>query len=279
MQPNPPLASELDLIVIEPKSQAAACLEVDTHREVMLRGAEAGRLLPSEIVTVSVDEQWRHSGRECVRGTVGARRFDAAALGLPRLRLVEVFVWDPEDEYWGEEGEPLEDWAVPIVARGPRPAFEMELVLPGADPEDWDGDPITDAVDLREAGDMRGARAALLTLLVADLRCLDAHAHLGNFAFDRRPERAIRHYEAGVRIGEFALGGGFDGLLPWGLLENRPFMRCLHGFGLSCWRLDRADEAAAVFERMLWLNPGDNQGARFLLGAVRSGAAWADIDW
>ena len=28
--------------------------------------------------------------------------------------------------YWGEEGEPIEEWATPIIARGPRPMYEME---------------------------------------------------------------------------------------------------------------------------------------------------------
>lgn len=35
-------------------------------------------------------------------------------------------VWDPDREYWGEEGDPIEEWARPIIARGPRPAFEMD---------------------------------------------------------------------------------------------------------------------------------------------------------
>ena len=55
---------------------------------------------------------------------------------------------------------------------------------------------------------------------------------------------------------------------------NRPFLRCLHGYGLCLWRLDRRDEAAAVFRRMLWLNPADNQGARFLAGQLASGERW-----
>jgi hypothetical protein len=43
--------------------------------------------------------------------------------------------WDPAREYWGEEDEPIDEWAKPIIARGPRPMFEMEQVLPGSDPE------------------------------------------------------------------------------------------------------------------------------------------------
>lgn len=50
----------------------------------------------------------------------------------------------------------------------------------------------------------------------------------------------------------------------------------MSGFGLSLWRVERNDEAAAVFERMLWLNPTDNQGIRFLLPQVRAGARWEE---
>jgi hypothetical protein len=50
----------------------------------------------------------------------------------------------------------------------------------------------------------------------------------------------------------------------------------MHGYGLCLWRLGRFDEAERVFRGMLWLNPADNQGARFLLNEVRAGFAWAD---
>jgi len=35
-------------------------------------------------------------------------------------------------------------------------------------------------------------------------------------------------------------------------------------------------EAAAAFRKMLWLNPGDNQGARFDLAAVEAGKTWEE---
>jgi tetratricopeptide (TPR) repeat protein len=58
------------------------------------------------------------------------------------------------------------------------------------------------------------------------------------------------------------------------LIDNRPYLRCLHGYGLCLWRLNRYDEAAAISTRMLWINPSDNQGARFNLGEVNAGRAW-----
>ena len=36
------------------------------------------------------------------------------------------------------------------------------------------------------------------------------------------------------------------------------------------------EEAERVFERMLWLNPSDNQGARFLMDEVQAKTAWEE---
>lgn len=113
------------------------------------------------------------------------------------------------------------------------------------------------------------ARKMLMDLLAADLRCVDAHAHLGNFAFDDPGDEALRHYEVP--------GDGFTDVLPWSRINNRPCLRCMHGYGLALWRAGRTDEARDVFERMLWLNPIDNQGIRFLRARLRAGGAWGDL--
>jgi tetratricopeptide (TPR) repeat protein len=91
-----------------------------------------------------------------------------------------------------------------------------------------------------------------------------------------KPQDAIGHYEVGLRIGELSLGNDFAGVLMWHFIDNRPFLRCMHGYGLCLWRLGRFDEATRVFERMLWLNPSDNQGVRFLIGDVKVKIAWED---
>jgi tetratricopeptide (TPR) repeat protein len=50
----------------------------------------------------------------------------------------------------------------------------------------------------------------------------------------------------------------------------------MHGYGLCLWRLGRFDEAWQIFDRMLWLNPSDNQGIRFLIDDVYAKRAWED---
>jgi tetratricopeptide (TPR) repeat protein len=90
-------------------------------------------------------------------------------------------------------------------------------------------------------------------------------------------DKAKRHYEVGVKIGELSFDIGINGVLPWGHINNRPFLRCLHGYGLSLWRLGKSDEAREVFNRMLWLNPPDNQGIRFLLADIDAGKMWYEL--
>ncbi|MGH2945235.1 MAG: hypothetical protein ACRDPC_03045 [Solirubrobacteraceae bacterium] len=195
----------------------------------------------------------------------------AAGIEVP-LRLEHRHPWSPEEEYWGEPDEPLEPAFREIIAAGPRDAWELEQVVPG---RDWETshDPILEAVELAARAERERARSLLESLLAADLRCLDAHAHLGSLAYDYSAALAMAHFETGVAIGERSLPAGFGGVLPWGWIDNRPLLRCLHGYGLCLWRLQRLAEAAAVFEALLWLNPTDNQGARGLVEPARAGYA------
>lgn len=279
--PPRPAAAPLDLrgpaefAVLAVRQKSARCRLLGTDHEITLRTTGLWDLYPGEIAVVKPSKQWSYAGHPYLSGQIESVRLDVAALGLTPLRLEERGMWDPIEHYWGEEGEPIEDWAKPIIARGPRQEFEMQQVLPGLDTEVSFYDPISESNDLKHAGDIEGAYKILMDLCQADLRCLDAHTHLGNLIFDR-PGEAIRHYEVGLRIGEMSLGEGFDGLLPWGWIDNRPLLRCMQGFGLCVWRLGRFEEAERIFDRMLWLNPTDNQGMRSLIGPVRARAPWED---
>lgn len=281
--PDPPkatleeldLSGPIELVALAVKERAVSCRLLGSDRVVTLRATGLWDVVPGEIATVSPAKRWRFGGHPYLSGEIEGTRLDVASLGLAPLRLEERGVWDPAEAYWGEEDQPIEDWAQRLVARGPRPQFEMERVR-GEEPEDSLWDSIIESNDLKESGDFWGAELILQEICQADLTCLDAHAHLGNLVLDSFPERALRHYEVGLRIGELSLAEGFDDVLPWGFIDNRPFLRCLHGFGLALWRLERFDEAAQVFDRMLRLNPSDNQGVRFLIGDVRAGIPWEE---
>jgi hypothetical protein len=270
------LSKPVELVALSVMERAARCRLLGIDRIITLRASRLWEVVPGAIVTVTPRKQWRYSGHPYLSGDIQSTRIDVKALDLVPLELEDMGMWDPKEEYWGEEGEPTEEWAKPIIARGPRPMFEMEQVLPGEDPDDPFSDPITRSNDLKDAGERAEAEKILMELCQADLRCLDAHSHLGSFVFDRHPQDAIRHYEVGLRIGELSLGDDFTGVLAWGLIDNRPFLRCMQGYGLCLWRLGRFDESEHIFEKMLWLNPSDNQGVRFLIDAVKAKTAWEE---
>jgi hypothetical protein len=200
------LRGPVALVALSVKERAARCRLLGRDRVITLRAGRFWDLVPGEIVTVKPSKLWRYGGHPYLSGEIESKRLDVAALGLVPLRLEEKGLWDPEDADWCNKGDRIEDWEKLIIARGPRPEFEMEQVLPGEDPDDPFSDPITEANDLKEAGDRLAAEKILMALCESDLRCLDAHAHLGNLAFDRRPQDAIRHYEIGLGMGELSLG-------------------------------------------------------------------------
>jgi len=269
-------AKSVELVVFAVKGQAIRCRTLDQGEPVTFRpGAGVRSEAEAHILTVRPRKAWVYGRTTYLSGHVLGMRLDVATLRLAPLKLLDEWTWEPREEGWGEDDGPVMECLKPVIAAGPRPSFEMEQILPGLDPDDPDSDPIGQAVGLYEAGDVSQSFKVLHQCLEEDLRVLDAHAHLGNWVFgdpprDWQAKLAQRHYAAGVAIGELSLGCDFKGVLPWNRIDNRPFLRCLHGLGLSHWAQGDFEAAGKIFERMLWLNPNDNQGARFCLLEVEA---------
>lgn len=255
---------EAAVIRLNHASARVRILGEDGH--VTLRSKDIRRAVPGQIATLTLTRRWTYRGHSYAVGVVEDAKTDVAKLGLEPLPLSEHGL---DDVARTHEPYRRPDPYAPLWKRNtakPRPSFEMhpiawDAVAFGSD--DVDETPVCDAAELAEQGDVESARELLMDVLSVDLRCIDAHAHLGNLVFDRSPRDAIIHYEIGVKIGELSLGPAFDGLLLWGRTHNRPFLRSLQGYGLCLWRLGRTAEARAVFERILAMNPNDNQGVRF----------------
>lgn len=164
------------------------------------------------------------------------------------------------------------------LTRGRRAMFEMERLVPAGDPDDPDLDAILAANERYAAGDRAEMEPLLTSLLAQDLRCLDAHALLGDHEFQYWPVKALRHYTLGAAIGALSLGQDFEGVVPWELGDNRPFLRCLRGTGRCAFRLGDTDSAASAFHRLLQLDPGDGQDARSSLAAIEAGRTWKELE-
>jgi tetratricopeptide (TPR) repeat protein len=95
---------------------------------------------------------------------------------------------------------------------------------------------------------------------------LDAIHHLALVLSERDLyDQARDLWEQAVRIGRKAVPQDFElgkDRLEWGWLENRPFLRCLHGLALARYDEGEVEEALRLFQELLSLNPNDNQGVR-----------------
>lgn len=100
--------------------------------------------------------------------------------------------------------------------------------------------------------------------------CADAYVLLAE-ENARTPAEARAFYEQGVKAGERALGKeAFEEMVGhfWGVLETRPYMRARLGLAQVLWVLGEHQQAADHMRDLLRLNPGDNQGVRYLLATL-----------
>jgi len=275
--------NQINLIVLATRENVANCRVLETDEKILLRlsSYQLFKIAPGEIATVELKKTWKFGNSKYISGKLVDHRIDIQSLGLIPLRLKIYDYWDPlrafeeeRDEY-DKIIEETDEYYKAIIRAGKRLSYEMEQIVPGDTDLDADG-PILDAIYYKNIGEIGIGQDILMDELIMDLRCLDAHAHLGNFMFDSRPEKALMHYNVGMKIGELSLPKDFTGVLLWADVDNRPFLRCLHGYGLCLWKLKRFKEAEKVFERMLWLNPPDNQGARFNIYLVKDQKLWRD---
>jgi hypothetical protein len=242
---------------------------------------DAWHAVPGQCVEAIVTNRWIWRGVAYASGAVNRSWVDAKALGLEPLPLKDEGIEDLTAFEPIKKPDPYADmWDFFVSV--PRKAFKFHEIAWGAGvgvdlEEDPEGNLVQDALEIC-GHDPDAARQLLTKALFHDMRCIDAHAHLGNLCFDHSPKAAMAHYEVGIGIGDLSLGPDFHALLPWGYIYNRPYLRALHGYGLCLWRLGNADKARVVFERILSLNPIDNQGIRFLWDDIRNGRPWKSSD-
>ncbi len=97
--------------------------------------------------------------------------------------------------------------------------------------------------------------------------CAEAYVCLAELT--PSPEHASTLYRLGLKTAESTLGGEdriaqYNGRF-WAALETRAYMRARFGLALSLWATGQQDEALQHCRKLLQLNPGDNQGVRYLL--------------
>jgi tetratricopeptide (TPR) repeat protein len=117
-------------------------------------------------------------------------------------------------------------------------------------------------------GDPKRAISIFLELVEQYPEHMDAYHHLA-LTLDRmgKKEEAFQTWKSAVDTALKFFPEHFSmehDRLEWGFIENRPFLRLYHSYGLQLWDHGETRDALEVFENLLGLSPNDNQGARAL---------------
>ncbi|GKV56042.1 hypothetical protein NCCP2222_19890 [Sporosarcina sp. NCCP-2222] len=97
-----------------------------------------------------------------------------------------------------------------------------------------------------------------------DPESVDVHLFLAELSTDVKDAESL--IKKAVQLGEKT----FEPVeISWALVTNRPYMRALFMLGVLQYEEDRFGEAAACFEKLVEINPNDQQGAHYLAISAR----------
>lgn len=143
---------------------------------------------------------------------------------------------------------------------------EWQFEFPRLDNRSYDM--LDSAIDKMESGNFKKAETDFRFLVEGFPEFLDAYHHLAMTLEEMRRHIEARDlWQMASEIGKNAFPKSFKRnrhRLPWGILENRQFLRPYHSWGLKLLESNETTAAVAVFKDILSMNPNDNQGVRAL---------------
>lgn len=128
-----------------------------------------------------------------------------------------------------------------------------------------------------QEGDLNRARRLFSSIVRKCPYFIDALNYLGLIEWHMgNPVSAENYYLRAYETGQSVLPPEFRGRLPWGWIDNRPFLQALHGLALVKLRRGYTDEAGRLFEQLISLDPDDHLEAGPILDDIKKGVLYRD---
>lgn len=125
-----------------------------------------------------------------------------------------------------------------------------------------------EGIDLFELGELASAERCFHRLIYQYPEFIASYHQLALVLDeDNRAPEALHVWEQAVALGLSHLPPAFRmGIdqLPWALSQNRPFLQVYRGLGLALLEQGDYERALDIFDNLLAMNTGDNQGIRAL---------------
>lgn len=130
-------------------------------------------------------------------------------------------------------------------------------------------DIFTQGIEVLEGGDTSLASEKFFKVIDVNPNHIDALYHIAFIEYEKGNYHDARVYtSAAITVGFNLLGNEFcwnRAELRWAYLRNRPFLRAYHMLGLVEQNTGNIQLAADIYERLLMVNPNDNQGIRMII--------------
>lgn len=251
-----------NLLILKITGTGFRARDLDTDEIFSVKSTSYKGVDELNTVTLQVAKEWEFNKTRYLSGEVSDYHFSLTNLGISPHEYESMGPWDPREMFGDEAGQ-----YVPEYLAEP---FREEIIF-----KDYSGygfyGPDTDPVYSAVEAQSRDERYDILTRLFEDFpQCIDSLVHIGHMYLDSTvsKQRAENCYRAAVHIAEGNLPDGFDGVVEWSPLENRPYLRALHGLCLILWDQSRFDEASTAARKLRRLCPLDNLGVRFLIDPI-----------
>ncbi len=262
-----------NLLVLKLTNTGFRARDLDSNEMVSVKTSVSLDTIELNTLEFSVSKEWMFKKNKYLSGTVNSSRFVIENIDAPGHEYDIEGLWDPRDSF----GDEAEQYFPEYLAEGLRDYYVFKDYT-GYGFYRKDEDPVSDAVE----ADTWEERYNILTKLWEDYpQCIDALVHIGNLHLDSRYRlpNALNCYKTSVHIAEKNLPEDFDGVVLWECLENRPYLRALHGLCLTYWKMKEFEDARKVAEKMMRLCPGDNIGIRGIIGPITDHEEWREEDW
>ncbi len=245
--------------------------DLDSGSVLSIRG-QSYNLAMLDTVIFRVEKQWSYMRTTYYSGTVIRAAFDLASITVEGHHYTKVDTFDARS--FIEEYE-IDDGTRACIGTGERPCYEFDDYT-GADFYAKDSDPVYESTTLETFDE----RYNLLTKLWEEYPpCIDALVHIASLYFDSYglDRCSIENcLHAARHIAERHMDEQIQGSFLWSAVYNRPYLRALYLLCMVYWRAGQFAEARAVACRLLYLNPPDNQGVRYLLANIEAGIDWKE---
>ncbi|ADY12570.1 hypothetical protein [Sphaerochaeta globosa] len=259
------------LLVLKIGQGAFRAKDLANEAIVSVKSPQAYDIAECDTVTFEVTKQWQFKKTIYLSGPLLEHHFDLGSLDIDGHEFMEVELVSATEWYAPNE---LKGFIAECLRGGKRMSYAFEDYT-GYGFYQKDCDPVTEANESDTIDQKYDKHAKLWEDYP---QCIDALVHMGyvNFQYSRSLRNAENCLRSAIHIAEKHFMPNLDGIFLWSELNNRPYLRALHGLCLVEWRKDNFGEAEQIARKMLRLNPPDNQGARFLIEMIQKREPWRE---